>query len=48
MARYGVGIIGAGWVAGEYAKVFRDHPLAEVVGLHDLVAGKAVQISSIV
>ena len=46
MARYGVGIIGAGWVAGEYAKVFRDHPLAEVVGLHDLVAGKAGRLAT--
>ncbi len=29
--KYGVGIVGAGWVAGEYVKVFRDHPLTEVV-----------------
>ena len=41
MARYGVGIIGAGWVAGEYVKVFRDHPLTEVVGVYNRTPGKA-------
>jgi predicted dehydrogenase len=41
MAKYGVGIIGAGWVAGEYVKVFRDHPLTEVVGVYNRTPGKA-------
>ena len=44
MAKYGVGIIGAGWVAGEYVKVFRDHPLTEIVGLYDQIAGKASRL----
>jgi predicted dehydrogenase len=41
MASYGVGIIGAGWVAGEYVKVFRDHPLTEIVGIYNTTPGKA-------
>jgi predicted dehydrogenase len=41
MAKYGVGIIGAGWVSGEYVKVFRDHPLTEVVGVFNRTPGKA-------
>jgi predicted dehydrogenase len=41
MAKYGVGIIGAGWVAGEYVKVFRDHPLTEIVGVYNRTPGKA-------
>jgi predicted dehydrogenase len=41
MAKYGVGIIGAGWVAGEYVKVFRDHPLTELVGVYNRTPGKA-------
>src|SRR5438552_10533090 len=42
MARkYGVGILGAGWVAGEYVKAFRDHPLTEVVGVYNRTPGKA-------
>jgi UDP-N-acetyl-2-amino-2-deoxyglucuronate dehydrogenase len=41
MAKYGVGIIGAGWVSGEYVKVFRDHPLTEVVGVYNRTPGKA-------
>ena len=36
-AKYGVGLIGAGWVAGEYVKVFRNHPLT-------LVSGKFLRI----
>jgi UDP-N-acetyl-2-amino-2-deoxyglucuronate dehydrogenase len=39
--RYGVGIIGAGWVSGEYVKAFRDHPLTEVVGMYNRTPGKA-------
>lgn len=31
--KYGVGILGAGWVAGEYVKAFRDHPLTHVAEL---------------
>ena len=41
MARYGVGIIGAGWVAGEYAKIFASHPLTELVGIYNRTPGKA-------
>lgn len=41
MAKYGVGILGAGWVAGEYVKAFRDHPLTEVVGVYNRTPGKA-------
>lgn len=33
MAKYGVGIIGAGWVAGEHIRAFRDHPDTEVVAI---------------
>ena len=39
--KYGVGIIGAGWVAGEYVKAFRDHPLTEVVGIYNKTPSKA-------
>ena len=38
--KYGVGILGAGWVAGEYVKAFRDHPLTEVVGVYNRTPGK--------
>jgi UDP-N-acetyl-2-amino-2-deoxyglucuronate dehydrogenase len=44
MARYGVGVIGAGWVAGEYLKAFAQHPLTEVVGVHNRTPGKAAQL----
>jgi predicted dehydrogenase len=40
MAKYGVGIIGTGWVGNEYIKVFRDHPLTEIVGVHNRTPGK--------
>ena len=43
-AKYGVGIIGAGWVAGEYVKAFRDHPLTEVVGIYNRTPGKATRL----
>ena len=33
MVKYGVGIIGAGWVAGEHIRAFRDHPDTEVVAI---------------
>jgi predicted dehydrogenase len=46
MAKYGVGIIGAGWVAGEYVKAFRDHPLTEVVGIYNRTPGKASALLS--
>ena len=39
--KYGVGILGAGWVAGEYVKAFRDHPLTEVTGIYNRTPGKA-------
>jgi predicted dehydrogenase len=41
---YGVGIIGAGWVAGEYVKVFRDHPLTELQGIYNTTPGKATAL----
>jgi predicted dehydrogenase len=44
MAKYGVGILGAGWVSGEYVKVFRDHPLTEVVGIYNRTPGKATAL----
>lgn len=33
--RHGVAIIGAGWVAGEYVKAFRDHPQTDLVGVYN-------------
>lgn len=42
--RYGVGLLGAGWVAGEYVKAFRDHPLTEVVGIYNRTPGKATSL----
>jgi predicted dehydrogenase len=42
--KYGVGILGAGWVAGEYVKAFRDHPLTEVVGVYNRTPGKAASL----
>jgi UDP-N-acetyl-2-amino-2-deoxyglucuronate dehydrogenase len=44
MAKYGVGILGAGWVAGEYVKAFRDHPLTEIVGIYNRTPGKATRL----
>jgi len=42
--KYGVGIIGAGWVSGEYVKAFRDHPLTEVIGMYNKTPGKPAQV----
>ncbi|NMB12071.1 MAG: Gfo/Idh/MocA family oxidoreductase, partial [Firmicutes bacterium] len=36
-----VGIIGTGGIAGAYARAYREIPEAEVVGLCDIVSGKA-------
>ena len=44
MATYGIGIIGAGWVAGEYVKVFRDNPLTDLVGIYNQTPGKATRL----
>lgn len=41
MAKYGVGIIGAGWVAGEHIRAFAAHPDTEVVAIASRDAGKA-------
>ena len=41
---YGVGIIGAGWVAGEYVKAFRDHPLTQIVGMYNKTPEKATRL----
>jgi UDP-N-acetyl-2-amino-2-deoxyglucuronate dehydrogenase len=43
-ARYGVGLIGAGWVAGEYVKAVRDHPQTEIVGIFNRTPGKATRL----
>ena len=42
--KYGVGIIGAGWVSGEYVKAFRDHPLTRVVGMYNKTPDKATNL----
>ncbi len=42
--KYGVGIVGAGWVAGEYVKAFRDHPLTHVVGMYNKTPEKATRL----
>ncbi len=42
--KYGVGIVGAGWVAGEYVKAFRDHPLTYVVGMYSKTPDKATAL----
>src|SRR3979411_738543 len=42
--KYGVAILGAGWVAGEYVKAFRDHPLTELTGIYSHTPGKAAQL----
>lgn len=42
--KYGVGILGAGWVSGEYVKAFRDHPQTEVVGIFNRTPGKATKL----
>ncbi len=42
--KYGVAILGAGWVAGEYVKAFRDHPLTEVIGVYNRTPGKAEKL----
>jgi predicted dehydrogenase len=44
VARYGVGIIGAGWVAGEYVKIFANHPQTELVGVYNRTPGKAMAL----
>ena len=41
--KYGVAILGAGWVAGEYVKAFRDHPLTEITGIYNQTPGKATR-----
>jgi predicted dehydrogenase len=40
MAAYGVGVLGAGWVAGEYVRVFRDRRLCEITGAYNRTPGK--------
>ncbi len=42
--RYGVAILGAGWVAGEYVKAFRDHPQTELVGIYNRTSDKAARL----
>lgn len=41
MSKLGVGIIGAGWTAGEYLKACRDNPDTEVIGMYSRTRGKA-------
>ncbi len=42
--QYGVAIIGAGWVAGEYVKAFRDHPQTDLIGVFNRTPGKASKL----
>ena len=42
--KYGAAILGAGGVAGEYVKAFRDHPLIEIVGIYNRTPGKATRL----
>lgn len=42
--KYGVGLIGAGGVAGEYVRVFRDHPLTGIIGIYNRTPGKASRL----
>jgi len=44
MTTYGVGLLGAGWVAHEYAKAFQSHPRTEVVGIYNRTPGKATKL----
>lgn len=46
MSKLGVGIIGAGWTAGEYLKACRDNPNTEVIGIYSRTPGKATQLMS--
>lgn len=41
MAKYKVGIVGTGWVAGEHVKAFEANPLTQVVGLASRTAAGA-------
>jgi UDP-N-acetyl-2-amino-2-deoxyglucuronate dehydrogenase len=41
---YGVGLIGAGGVAGEYVQAFRDHPQTEIIGIYNRTPGKAARL----
>ena len=41
---YGVAIIGAGWVAGEYVKAFRDNPQTNLLGIYNRTPGKATAL----
>lgn len=38
---HGVALVGAGWVAGEYVKVFRDHPAVSLRGIFTRTPAKA-------
>lgn len=42
--KYGVAIIGAGWVAGEYVKAFRDNPQTNLLGVYNRTPGKATAL----
>lgn len=42
--QYGVGLVGAGWVASEYIKVFRDHPQTQIVGIYNRTPDKATKL----
>jgi predicted dehydrogenase len=39
--RYGVALLGAGWVAGEYVRAVRDHPRTDLIGIYNRTPGKA-------
>lgn len=42
--RYGVGLIGAGSVAGEYVRAFQQNPLTQVIGIYNRTPGKAARL----
>ena len=42
--KYGVGLVGAGWLAGEYVKAFRDHPFTYIAGIYSRTSGKAARL----
>lgn len=44
MKRYGVGLIGAGWVGAEYVRACRDHPALELIGIHNRTPGRATKL----
>ena len=46
LPRYGVGILGAGWVAAKYLDAFRDNPQTEIAGIYSPTPGKASNLAA--